>query len=193
MSEPVTEPIDAVNVKEPQPKPARELSQAAIASFFYGTLQLLVTSIGAGLVFVLAQMMKSFQSAAPTTGLTGTGGTDTIDLAELEKTMKELGMTDPQPVPTTPTAPDMPVTVPDSSTIPGLPSVFSLEGTPFQITGLEILLVLLMNGFGLLGLISAFIAFGAASTGKSGRGLAITGLVSSTLSFIIAFMVAAAV
>jgi hypothetical protein len=195
MSEPVTEPIDTANLNEPEPKPARELSQAAIASFFYGTLQLLTTSIGAGLVFVLAQMMKAFQSAAPTgvTGIPGTTGTDTVDLAEVEKMMKELGITDPSAVPVAPTTPDMPAAVPDSSTIPGMPSGFSPEGAPFQITGVEILLVLLMNGFGLLGLITAFIAFEAVSKGKSGRGLAITGLVSSTLSFVIAFMVAAVV
>lgn len=190
MSEPQTELIDTVVVQpEKQSKPAREMSQAAIASFFYGTLQLLSTMIGSALVIVIAQSMKAFQSAMPT-GLDGSSeGTETPDLAEMQKMIEELGIVDPS-LPTSPPT----GTTPDVTAVPAMPTVpgFSMEATPNAIVTHEFLTILLTHGFGLLGLFTAFIAFGAASNGKNGRGLAVTGLVSSFLSFFIAFMVALA-
>jgi hypothetical protein len=180
MSEPATEMFDTVSVqKGQQPKPPREISQAAIASFLYGTLQLLFTSISSALVLALMQGMEAFESAmSGPTG--GNGGTDTPDLADMQKMIEELGIADP--------------TSPNPPTVPAIPvqesSGFSFESTPSQIVTTEFFAVLLTHGFGLLGLLTAFIAFGAVSKGKSGRGLAITGLMSSFLSFVIAFMVA---
>lgn len=190
MSEPQTELIDTVTVQpEKQPKPAREMSQAAIASFFYGTLQLLSTMIGSALVVVIAQSMKAFQSAMTTDPTGVIGGTDTPDLAEMQKMIEELGITDPS-IP----APPATGATPDATTVPAMPSIpgFSMEATPNAIVTHEVLIILLTHGFGIFGLFTAFIAFGAASKGKSGRGLAVTGLISSFLSFVIAFMVALA-
>jgi hypothetical protein len=180
MSEPATEMFDTVSVqKGQQPKPPREISQASIASFLYGTLQLLFTSISSALVLALMQGMEAFESAmSGPTG--GNGGTDTPDLADMQKMIEELGIADP--------------TSPNPPTVPAIPvqesSGFSFESTPSQIVTTEFFAILLTQGFGLLGLLTAFIAFGAVSKGKSGRGLAITGLMSSFLSFVIAFMVA---
>jgi hypothetical protein len=56
MSEPATEMFDTVrDQKESQPRPPREMSQAAIASFLYGTLQLLFTAIGSAVAVTLMQ------------------------------------------------------------------------------------------------------------------------------------------
>lgn len=187
MSEPATEMFDAViTQKEQPPKPPREMSQAAITSFFYGTLQLLFTSIASALVFALMQGMKAFESA-----LSGPAdsneGTDTLNLADMQKMIEEMGMTDPALSPA----------APNPSTVPALPvqggSGFPFDSTPSQIVPMEFFAILLTHGFGLLGLLTAFVAFGAVSKGKTGRGLAITGLFSSFLSFVIAFIVALAV
>lgn len=184
MSEPATEMFDTVSTqKEQPPKPPREMSQAAITSFFYGTLQLLFTSIASALVFALMQGMKAFESALSVPA----GGADTPDLTDMQKMIEQMGITDPALSPA----------VPDPSTVPALPvqrgSGFSLESSPSQIIPMEFFAILLTHGFGLLGLLTACVAFGAVSKGKSGRGLAITGLLSSFLSFVIAFMVALAV
>lgn len=184
MSEPATEMFDTVSVqKGQQPKPPREISQASIASFLYGTLQLLFTSISSALLVALMQGMEAFESAM--SGPTGdNGGTDTSDLADMQKMIEELGMADPTLNPTSPTSPIVPA-------IPVQESLgFSFDSTPSQIVTTEFFAILLTHGFGLLGFLAAFIAFGAVSKGKSGRGLAITGLMSSFLSFVIAFMVA---
>lgn len=196
--EPETEMLDTVTVQQEKPvKPVREISQAAIASFFYGTLQLMATMIGSVLVLVLSQSMKAFQSTVPT-GSTGvSGGTDTVDLAELQKMMEELNAADPSLIPVTP---DLTTVVPDISTVPTMPTVpttpsipgFSMEGTPNAIVTHEFFLIFLTQGFGIFGLLTAFIAFGAVSKGKSGLGLAVTGLISSALSVFIATIVAMA-
>lgn len=180
MSEPATEMLDTVSdQKEFQPKPPREMSQAAIASFLYGTLQLLFTAIGSAVAMTLMQGMKAFESAM--SGSTGSNaGTNSKDVADVQKMIEELGIASPTPssVPVAPTQ--------------GI-SGFSFESTPSQIAPMEFLIILLTHGFGLLGLLTAFIAFSAVAKGKSGRGLAITGLVSSLLSFVIAFILALAI
>lgn len=178
MSEPATEMFETVSVKkETKVKPAREMSQAAITSFFYGTLQLLFTSISSALVLVLMYGIKvaTAASASPTGA---SGGTDTANLAEIQKM---IGGTVPSAA-----AP------PEPSAIPGMPNLSGLTApsTPHQIVPLEVLVILLTNGFGILSLITAVVAFRATSKGKSGRGLAVTGFISSFISFVIAFGVA---
>ena len=198
--EPATEIITVADQPVPPLKPVREISQAAIASFFYGTLQLLTTMIGAVIVVALTQSMKAFQSPMPAGSNGVSEGTDTADLAELQKMMEELQAADPSLIP----APTTPPVTPDISTIPQMPTVpttpampsipgFKMEGTPDAIVTHEFFLIFLTQGFGLMGLLTASIAISAVMKGKSGLGLAVTGLVSSALSLFIAFIVAMAV
>lgn len=200
-NQPVTEPFEPEKPVEVEPtdlqgqmkppKPSREISQAAIASFFYGTLQLLFTSVGAALLIIVQQSMQAFQPAASPdlTDLTGVGGETATQLAEMEKLLDELGITDPAAPPTDPSLipPADPTIIPTPTTSPELTG-FPLESTPSQIIPTEVLVVLLTNGFGFLGLITAFIAFRAIAKGKSGKGLALTGLFSSLLSYGLGFM-----
>lgn len=165
-------------------KPPREMSQAAIASFFYGTLQFLFTVVSSVLVLMLMQAMKLFQ---PSSISGANNGTDTNDVADVQKIIEELGITGPSLNPTL--SPASPLPTPTTNGGTG----FSLDPSPSQIVPLEFLVILLTNSFGILGLITAVIALKAATKGKSGRGLAITGLVSCFFSFGIAFMVALAV
>lgn len=207
MSEPATEMFETVDVKkEPKVKPPREMSQAAISAFFYGSLQLLFTSISATVVLVLAEIMKSLQTVMPTS-VNGTttnpangvsGGTGSLDVAGLIQMVKELGTAsgnsvanNPTTIPAVPAVPPT-VAVPNTSTIPGMPNLSGLmpQSTPHEIVPLEVLVILLASGFGILGLITAVVAFRATSKGKSGRGLAVTGFMSGLLSLAIAFGVA---
>lgn len=210
-NEPETEPTnpealpveqgDIESIERPaQPKPPREISQAAIASFFYGTLQLLLTSVGSVMILIMGQTMKTFQSSvsSPTglTGLTGTGETPTAEqLAEMQKMMEELGITDPSATPIDPyVMPPVDPTIGPTLDTPNPPDITSFfptyTSTNSQIVPMEFLFILVTHGFGLLALITAFVAFGAVEKGKSGRGLAITGLISGFISFSIAFMIA---
>jgi hypothetical protein len=182
MSAPETEIFDAVEVKQDKPaKPPREMSQAAIMSFFYGTLQLLLTAVGSVLVVLLMQGMKAFGSAlsAPTDSKEGM---DNSDLADVQKMIEELGITDPSLTQQgAPSSSGVPVGV-------GMP----FESSPSHIMPMELLVILLTHGFGIFGVITAIISFSAIRKGKAGSGLAVTGLISSFLSFIIAFTVALA-
>ena len=184
MSAPETEMFDAIEVTQAKPaKLPREMSQAAIMSFFYGTLQLLLTAVGSALVVIVTQGMKAFGSALSGTANTR-GGADINDIAEVQKMLEELGITDPSLNPTlSPTSP-LP-----SSTSNGQIG-FPLDSSPSQIVPFEFLVILLTNSFGILGLITAVIALRAVTKGKSGKGLAITGLVSCFFSFGIAFLTA---
>jgi hypothetical protein len=199
-SEPTTEPIDTGRMHQKEqakpPAPPREMSQAAVAAFFYGTLQLLCTLIGSGFILILGQLAASVKSS-DLAGLAGTEGTDTADLAEMQKMIEELSAADPSLIP----APTPPTVLPDISTVPITPSApalpnipgFSMEATPDAIVTQEFFLIFLTQGFAILGILTACIAFEAASKGKSGVGLAVTGLISSALSIFIATIVAMAV
>lgn len=185
------EPADNQGHIKP-PKPSREISQASIASFFYGTLQLLFTTVGAALLIIVQQSMQAFQptSSPDLTDLTGVGGETATQLAEMEKLLDELGITDPSAPPTDPSLipPTDPVITPTPITSPELTGL-PIEASPTEIVPTEILIVLLANGFGFLGLITAFIAFRAITKGKIGKGLALTGLFSSLLSYGLGFIV----
>ena len=174
----------------PSSPPARELAQTSIASFLYGTLQLLATSIGAALVFGLAQVVAAFTaatSAANPANPRTPQGTDITDLAGMQDLLKSLSNDPNAPV-------SMTVTPPDVSTgIPGMPDLSGLMPTftPGVITPFDILIVLGTSTFGLLSILTAFITFAATSKGrKTGRGLAVSGVISSILSLGIAFVVA---
>ena len=179
-------------------KPAREMSQAAIASFFYGTLQLLVTTLGSVLAVAFFGAMKSLTPATTQSAQ----GTDIANAEELQKMIDTLETLDPEnpidisSIPIESSPPDDPALIGPTAppeTNPLIP--FMPEGSANEIIPFEVLVILGCSGFALLSIITALVAFRATGKGgnKTGRGLALTGLISSLASLGIAAAAALAI
>lgn len=187
MSDLLTEPMPTVTseVGPPHTIP-REMSQTAIVAFFYGTLQLLFTSILAGLILIGVQLSKSLQQlTSPDIAGIDKGSVPGADADQLVQIVEELGVIDPSLATAPLPVPDTIPAIGDTSTLPFLP-----VASPQEIVPLELLAVVFLNGFGFAGLIVMIVAFRATSRAKNGRGLVWVAFASILLSLGISLSVA---
>lgn len=169
-------------VKKPEHQeklPARELSQASVASFIYGTLQLILTLIGGAVIIAYSKVNESFTALVSPNIESVPEGTD------IEGTVQQITeLTDMLGIDT----PD----IPTSTGLPATPdlSPFTPQSSVAEITSYEWIAILVTSPFGILGILTAIFAFMAIAKGKHGNGLAVTGFMSSGISLILASMVA---
>lgn len=169
----------STKVRKKEQRPPRELSQAAVASFIYGTLQLILTLIGGAAVLAYNEFTKTITALTSHSPVIP-GLPEGTDIEEITKQINEMSGLE---------VPTAPIPDPASSGVPDL-SQFTPTASPNEIVPFEFLAILVTNVFGVLGIITVIFAFIAIGKGKSGNGLAVAGFMSSGLALILSSLIA---